>query len=81
MCDFCVYGIYLEHVSEFKYSGWVLGESDTGEAECSRKGASGRSVAGAIRSLVNARILQLKCARALHESLLVSALSRMVVRQ
>ena len=33
--------------------------------------ASGRRVAGAIRSLVNVRSLQLKYARVLHESLLV----------
>ena len=33
--------------------------------------ASGRRVAGAIRSLVNVRSLQLECARVLHESLLV----------
>ena len=38
------------------------------EAECSRK------VAGAIRSLVNVRSLQLECARVLHESLLVPVL-------
>ena len=32
-------------------------------SECSRKVASGRRVAGAIRSLVNARSLQLECDR------------------
>ena len=35
---------------------------------------SGRRVASAIRSLVNARRLQLECARVLHESLLVPVL-------
>ena len=35
---------------------------------------SGRKVAWAIRPLVNARSLQLECARVLHESLLVSVL-------
>ena len=35
-------GIYLEHVSEFKYFGRVLNESSTDGAECSRKVASGR---------------------------------------
>ena len=35
----------------------------------------GRGVAGAIRSLVNARSLRLECARALRESLLVSVLT------
>ena len=36
--------------------------------------ASGRKVAGAIRSLVNGRDLQLECARVLHETLLVTVL-------
>ena len=35
---------------------------------------SGRRVAAATRSLVNARSLQLECARILHESLLVPVL-------
>ena len=35
---------------------------------------SGRRVSGAIRSVVNARGLQLKCARVLHETLLVPVL-------
>ena len=35
--EVCVDGIRLEHVSEFKYLGCVLDESDTDEAECSRK--------------------------------------------
>ena len=70
-CEVCVSGICLEHVSEFIYLGCVLDESNTDEAECSRKVASGRKVAGAIRSLVNVRSLQLECAMVLHESLLV----------
>ena len=37
-------------------------------------GQSARKVAGAIRSQVNARDLQLECARVLHESLLVPVL-------
>ena len=37
--------------------------------------ASGRRIAGAIRSLLNARSLHLECARALHESLLVPLLT------
>ena len=41
-------GIFLEHVLEFKYFGCVWHESGTDEAECSRKSASGRRVAGAI---------------------------------
>ena len=35
---------------------------------------SGRRVAGAIRPLINAMDLQLKCARVLHETLLVPVL-------
>ena len=60
-------GILFEHASEFKYLGCVLDESGTDEVECSRKVVSGRRVAGAIRSLVNARSLQLECAWFLHE--------------
>ena len=39
----------------------VLDESGTDGAECSRKVVSRRMVAGAIRSLVNDRNLQLEC--------------------
>ena len=61
-CEVRVGGIHLEHVSEFKYFLWcVLDESRTDGADCSRR-VSGRRVAGAIRSLVNARDLQLACA-------------------
>ena len=42
--------------------------------ECSRKVASRRGFAGAIRSLVNARYLWLECAKVLHETLFVSVL-------
>ena len=59
---------------KFEYLGCVLDESGTGGAECSRKVARGRRVAGAIRSLVNARDLQLECASVLHETLLVPVL-------
>ena len=52
----------------------VLDESGTYGAECNRKVASGSRVAGAIKSQVNARDLQLECARVLHETLLVSLL-------
>ena len=48
-----------------------MDELVTYEAECHRKMGSGRRVVGAIRSLVNARSLQLECARVLYESLLV----------
>ena len=63
------------YVSEFKYSGSVLDEPGTYGAVCSRKVESGRRIAGAIRSLVNARSLQLERARVLHESLLVLVLT------
>ena len=51
-----------------------MGESGTDEAECHRKVASGRRVAGAIRSLVNARGLQLEFARVLYETLFLPVL-------
>ena len=73
-CEVCIDGICLEHVLEFKYLGCVLDESGIDETECSRKVASVRRVAGAIRSLVNSRSLQLECARVLNESLLVPVL-------
>ena len=53
------------HVSEFKYLGCVLDEAGTDGAECSWK------VTAAIRSLVNARDLQI----VLHETMLVPALT------
>ena len=43
--------------------------------QCCRKVASGRRVAGAIRSLVNARSLQFECGRVSRESLLVPVLT------
>ena len=61
-CEVHEDGISLEHVSEFKHLGCVLNESGTEGAECSRKVARGKRVAGATRSLVNARDLQLECA-------------------
>ena len=56
-CEVYVDGIRLNHGSEFKYLGCVLDESVTDKAECSRKVASGRRVADAIRSVVIARDL------------------------
>ena len=67
-------GIHFENVSEFKYLGCVLDKSGTDGTECNKKVANERSVAGPIRSLVNARDLQLQCARVLHETLLVPVL-------
>ena len=54
--------------------GCVLDESGTDGAECSRKVASGRRVAGAMKSVDNAKDLQLECARFLHETLLLPVL-------
>ena len=51
-----------------------MDESGTDEAECTKKVVSGRRVSCTIRFLVNARSLQLECARFLHESLLVPVL-------
>ena len=51
-----------------------MDESGTDGAECSKKMANGRKVAGAFRSLVNARDLHLECARVLHETVLVPIL-------
>ena len=59
----CIDSMQLEHVSEFTYLGYVLDESGTDEAVHHRRG-----VAGAIRSLVNARGLQLKHARDSHKT-------------
>ena len=73
-CEVHVDGIRLEHVSEFKYFGCVFDESGKDGAECNRMVASGRRVAGAVRSLVNARDLHLEYARILHETLLVPVL-------
>ena len=52
-CEVLVDGIRLKHFLEFKYLGCVLDESGTNEADCSRKVASRRRAAGAIRCLVN----------------------------
>ena len=52
-CEVHVDWVRLEHVSEFRYSGCVLNESGTDWAKCSRKVASGRRAAGAIRFLVS----------------------------
>ena len=51
--------------------GCVLDDSGTDGAEWNREVVSGRRVAGVIRFLVNARDLQLECARVLHETLVV----------
>ena len=73
-CEVLVNGMRLELLSQVKYLGYVLDESGTSEAECCKKVASGRKVAGVIRSLVNERGLRLECARVFHETLLMSVL-------
>ena len=64
-CEVHVDGIRLGHVSEFKYMGCVLNESGTYGAECSWKAASGKRVAGGIRSLINALDLHFEYALSL----------------
>ena len=58
----------------FKYLGCVLDESGIYVAECRRHVESVRKVTDAIRSLVNAKDLQLECARVLHKALFVPVL-------
>ena len=58
VCEIHVDGIRLEHDPEFKYLGCVLDKSGTDGTKCSRKGARGSRVAGAIRSLVTAKDLE-----------------------
>ena len=79
-CEVHVDGIRLDHVSKFKYLGCVLDNSGTDGAECSRKMASVRMVAGASRFPVYARDLQLECARSCMRHCLCLLL-RMAVRQ
>ena len=74
-CEVHLDGVRLVHVSEFKYLECVLDEVGTYGAECSKKVAIKRRVAGAIRSLVDARDLQIECARVLHETLPVPVLA------
>ena len=73
-CEIYVDEIGLEHVSEFKYFGCVLDESGKDGAKYGWEVATEKSFVGAIRSLVNARDLQLECARLLDETLLVPVL-------
>src|SRR5678815_3157944 len=70
-CEVMLDGEQLEQVSEFKYLGYMLDEKGKDDAECSRKVVNGRKVAGAIKSLVNAKGLSLECARVLHEGCLL----------
>ena len=74
-CEVWVYGIRCDHFSEFRYLGFVLDESGIDEPDCSRKVASGRRVAVAIRSVVNPTSLQLEWTRVLYDALLVPVLT------
>ena len=56
-------GARLKQVSEFKYLGCVLDKSGTDAPEYRRKVTNRKKVASAIRFLVNARGLQVQCAR------------------
>ena len=56
-------------MTEFKTLELVLTESVIYGARCRRNGPHGRKVAVVIKSLVNARSLQLQFARVLHEAL------------
>ena len=47
-CEVHMDGMRLEHTSEFKYSGYVLGETGTDVAEGHRKMPSGRKIASTI---------------------------------
>ena len=51
----------MEHELEFKYWVYVLDESGTDDAVCSRKVMFERKFSVAIRLLVNVRDLQLEC--------------------
>ena len=67
-------GEQLEQVSEFKYVEYMLVEKGTDDADCSRKVVNGRKMAGAIKSLVDAKGISLECARVLHDGMLLPVL-------
>ena len=62
-CEIRVDEVRLEKVSQLKYLECVLDQSSTDVAGRCRKVVSRRKAAGPFRSLVNARDLQLECAR------------------
>ena len=61
-------------MSEFKYLGFVSGESGSDGIECHWRVSSGRQVTGTFRYMVNGRSLQIECARVLYEALLMPVL-------
>ena len=72
-CEFCVGGMRLKPILEFKYLRCVLDESETDEAECRRKVKCDRGLY-VLLGLVNGSCLELECAMVLHGSFLVSVL-------
>ena len=60
-CEVHADGTRLEFVIKFKYLGRILNELVKDGVECRCKVVSGRKGTGALRSLVNARSLQLEC--------------------
>ena len=60
MRDLCGWA-RLDQMLKLKYLGCVLDGSGEDVVGCCRKVVSGRKVAGAIRSLINVRSLQLEC--------------------
>ena len=65
---------HTKQVSEFIYLECNLSESRHIAVEYCMKVANGRKVAGAIKTLVNVRGLQLQCARVLYETLLMAVM-------
>ena len=59
ICEILVDRTRLLELSEFKYLECVLDETGGSDAGCCRKVTSGRKVAGAVRSLMKARVCSL----------------------
>ena len=59
-CEICVDGVRLEKVSEFKYLTCILNELGATDAVYRRNLASERKFVGGTRSLVNARVCNLR---------------------
>src|SRR5678816_2738899 len=74
LCKVMLDGEHLEQMSEFKYLGYIVDEKGTDDAECSMKVVKGRKMAGAIKSLVDAKGIRLECARVLYDGMLLPVL-------
>ena len=61
-------------MKEFSYLGSVLNVSGSDEGDCNKRVMNGRKIAGGIRALVNEKCLSMKCAKILHEKVLVTTL-------